>query len=302
MDKQAVQQVAQLLQRDLGFFGARLCRVVPGFRTHFAPVVSAYSRPFLVKRLRTGGAFRVGRPGELIFNYSGFRLFHGPIDRLESAGAIPPYEADVARSIAVEQLVVHELAHVSAGLIAFSDVQVLKALAGPNALGEDDLQADIAAAKICSRLEMLRAQEKRRPNYATRLLQQLLVMGSYALPAFGAPSDKPHKRRRFLGLAMMAARIHGFLEQGGQLRPGELAFDIPIYPLVDPGKGQILLSTFSPQRTILGSATEVDRSLLNLTLHELEHVPFQVSVARAAILLREIGPVTNPVMTFAKAI
>lgn len=252
MDKDQVQEQAQLLQQEVAYYAPRLSRAVPGFRAQFTPLLSTYTKPFLVKALRTGAAFRLGRDGQLVFNYSSFRLFHGPIDKLEAAGKIPAYEADVARRTAVEQLIVHELVHVSLGLISFFDVQVLKALAGTNALGEDDLQADVTAAKICARLEMFRAEEKGNENYATRVLQQLFVMGSYAAPAFGAPADKPHKRQRFLGLAMMAARLHLYLEGGGKLGIGEPPIDVPIYPLVDAGQGQVLLSIFNPQRSIWG--------------------------------------------------
>jgi hypothetical protein len=290
-----IQEIAQWLQRDLGYHAPRMARAIPGYGRRFGPSLKVYPKPYLVKNLKTDAAFKLARSGQLIFNAAGVRLFHQPIDEKEACGALAPDMADVARQIAVEQLIVHELDHVSTGLIRFSDVQALKAIAGSNALGEIDLRADISGAQICARLEMFRAQERGAANYATRLQQQLFVMGTYAFPAFQAPADKSHKRQRFLGLAMTAARIHGFLSRGAKLEPGELPIDVAIYPQIDVSRGRILLFAYYPERFIWGHTTEVDPAFLAATCNGLDSEPFARSVGRAARILREIGPITNPV-------
>lgn len=289
-----IQEAAQQLQADLGLHSRALTRAVPSFGSRYPRLLTLYSKPFAVRRLRTDAAFVVRPPRQLVFNASGFQLFHAPINASEAAGELTSELADIARQIATEQLVVHELDHVTTGLIQFSDVQHLKAIAGLNVLGEMDLVADARAAQICARLEMFRAQERGKANYASRLQQQLLVMGTYAFPAFQAPAGKMHKRQRFLGLAMMAARVSGYLWNDCRLDEGELPIDTPIYPYVDL-TGRILLCAFNPDRMLLGNAVDVDARLLKQTCDELDSVTFARSVARAGRLLEQVGPVAGPV-------
>lgn len=294
LSTRGIESVVQQLQTDLVLHGQRLSRVVPGFRKRYLPVLSRYSQPFAVRNLRSDAAFVMRPPSQLVFNAAGFRLFHAPIDASEASGELTLELATIARQIATEQLVVHELDHVTTGLITFQDVQHLKAIAGAGILGELDLIADARAARICARLEMLRAQERGIPNYASRLQQQFLVMGSFAFPAFRAPADKMHKRQRFLGIAMMAARVNGFLWNDCRLAEGALPIDTPIYPYVDLC-GRILLCAFNPDRILLGNAVEVDPKLLRQTCDDLDRVPFARSVARAGHLLEQLGPVAGPI-------
>lgn len=289
MNTQEILECAHNLQRDLVGFTPRLSRAVPDFRARFAPVLAAHPLPFQIKKLRDDGAFAVASR-QLIFNLNSFRLFHAPIDRMERQRLIAPDNATIARQIAIEQLIIHEMTHLTIGLISFEDVQHLKTLMGPNVLGELDLIADTTAARICARLEMYRAQEKGAANYAWRLQQQLFVMGNFALPAFGAPADKPHKRRRFLGLAMMTARLNDFLNQSGRKLPTiEYPIDTPLYPYVDPVSGIMLISAFNADRTIWGKTANVDIGLLKQTYHEIETATFAETVNRASILLKQTG-------------
>lgn len=278
------------LQKDLHVLGPKLARVVPDFSNRYAPVLQTYREPFRVRPLVNCGAFKASRR-QITFNATSFRIFQRPINAAEAAGTLTPDLAAIVRHIALEQLVLHELSHITVGLIRFGDVQALKGMIGVHALGELDLVADASAARIGARLEMLRAQEKGDANYASRLLQQLFVMGNYAFPAFGAPTDKPHKRQRFLGLAMMAARVHEFMRRDTpcKLERGELTVDTPLYPYFEPD-GKMLVSAFAPDRILWGGgAVRVDPQLLSLTCEELDKVPFQVSVSRAAELLRAIA-------------
>ncbi|WP_315752474.1 hypothetical protein, partial [Bradyrhizobium sp. SZCCHNR30922] len=141
MELQRLQHIAQCLQRDLDYHSKRLARAIPGYARRFGPSLKLYPKPYLVKNLRTDAAFKLSPSGQLTFNAAGIRLFHRPIDEKEAAGLLPSDLADTARQIAVEQLIVHELDHVSTGLITFDDVQALKAIAGSNTLGEIDLRA-----------------------------------------------------------------------------------------------------------------------------------------------------------------
>lgn len=289
LNTQEILECAHNLQRDMVGFAPRLSRVVPDFRARFAPALAAYPLPFQIKKLRDDGAFAVATR-QLVFNLNSFRLFHAPIDRMERQGLITADNASIARQIAIEQLIVHEMTHLTVGLINFEDVQHLKTLMGPNILGELDLIADATAARICARLEMYRAEEKRTANYAWRLQQQLFVMGNFALPAFGAPADKPHKRRRFLGLAMMTARLNDFLNQSGRKLPAiEYPIDTPLYPYVDPASGVMLISAFNADRTIWGKTANVDAGLLKLTYDEIETATFAETVNRASMLLKQAG-------------
>jgi hypothetical protein len=291
---QEIQRVVRTLQRDLHHFGPRLGRTVPDFSSRFSPILRSFSKPFRVAKLATAAAFEVGPKRQLTFNSAAFRMFHKPINRMQRLGQIPHDMAVIARQIAIEQLVVHELTHVSVGLVHFADVQALKGLVGVNALGELDLIADASAARICARLEMFRADERGAPNYASRLLQQLYVMGRFAFPAFGAPADKLHKRQRFLGLAMMAARVDDFLrrEESCKLLEGEFPIDTAVYPYVNLADGIILISAFAPDRVLWGGEAHVDQQFLVSTCDDLDSVPFEVSVDRAAKILRQIGRLT----------
>lgn len=297
MNSRQISEVAQSLQRDLFHYGPRLGRAIPDFNVRFVPILRAYSNPFLVRKFRNDAAFRasLGRL-QITFNTTSFRMFHEPIELAEQRGVIPPEMAVIAKLIATEQLIIHELTHVSVGLVHFREVQKFKGLVGVNALGELDLIADATAARICARLEMFRAQEKGGVMYASRLLQQLFVMGRFAFPAFGAPADKLHKRQRFLGLAMMTARVVEFLQRAQcKLEEGEFAVDTPIYPHLEMDGGCILISAFSPDRVLWGGTVQVDADLLKLTCDELDSAPFEVSVDRAAKLLRQAGQLKGPV-------
>ncbi|MDR6660579.1 hypothetical protein J2W51_003149 [Tardiphaga robiniae] len=296
MNTQDIVESARALQADLIGFSPRLSRVVPDFSSRFAPLLKAYPRPFLVKKFKNDSAFTV-TPRQLSFNLASVRLFHEPIDKMEHRKLMPPDIADIARHIAIEQLIVHEMTHLSVGLIRFDEVQTFKRLVGVNALGELDLIADATAARVCARLEMYRAQEKGTPNYASRLLQQIYVMGDFALPAFGAPPDKLHKRQRFLGLAMMAARLHDFLERGGRyLAASEYPIDTPLYPYVDIDAGVVMISAFNPDRTLWGTTANVDASLLKTACDNLEKVAFAETVNHARQLLNQIGVLQSPAL------
>lgn len=295
MNLRELQNRVATLQNDLLHFGPRLARVLPDFSYRYAPAMRRYPRPFRVKKLSGDGAFEAARR-QLTFNATSFEMFHAPIDSLQASGNLPPDIAAIARDIAVEQLVLHEISHITVGLVHFSDVKALKGLIGVSALGELDLIADVSAARIGARLEMLRAQERGSANFASRLLQQLYVMGNYAFPAFRAPADKPHKRQRFLGLAMMAARILDFMQRtpSCQLGDSELPIDTPLHPHFD-ADGNILISAFMPDRVIWGTAARVSPELLQKTCDDLDRVPFAVSVARAGILLQQIGKIKGPI-------
>jgi hypothetical protein len=291
-----IEKVVQTLQQDLIRFAPRLARIVPDFSSRFAPLLKTYSQPFLVRKLRSDGAFAVGPGRQITFNATSFRLFHDAIDRLERSCGIPGEMAVIAHQIAVEQLVVHELTHVSVGLVHFTDVQKFKGVVGVNALGELDLIADVTAARICARLEMFRAQEKGSMMYGSRFLQQLFVMGNFAFPAFGAPASKFHKRQRFLGLAMIAARAQNFLGRAScKSEDGEFAMDTPLYPHLDDAREEILISAFDPDRVLWGGSVKVDSKLLKLTCDDLDSVPFAVSIARAGKLLHQMGRLKGPV-------
>lgn len=288
----SLQSALQELQRDLGHHATYLARVLPDFRPRYQPLLEHYSQPFRVRRLDHDGAFEVNnRRRQLTFNATSYELFHQPISALQQAGGITRDHAEIAKHIANEQLTMHELSHVTVGLVHFADVAPFKELVGTRALGETDVVADVSAARICARLEMARAEEKGWAGYASRLLQQLYVMGQFAFPAFRAPADKPHKRQRFLGVAMTAALTRDFLRRdvGPNVKAGEFPLGTPMFPYLDEDSGRMLIGAFNPDRQIWGRLANVDPELLKQTLSGLDTVPFQVSVDRAARLLAQIG-------------
>ena len=287
-----LQSALHALQRDLSHHAAYLARVLPDFRPRYLPLLDRYSQPFRVRRLDHQGAFEVNnRRDQLTFNASSYESFHRPIFALEQAGGITHDHAEIARHIATEQLTLHELSHVTVGLVDFADVAPFKELVGTRALGETDVVADISAARICARLEMARAEERGWAGYASRLLQQLYVMGQFAFPAFRAPADKPHKRQRFLGLAMTAALTRDFLRRavGPNVKAGEFPLGTPLFPYFDEDSGKMLIGAFNPDRQMWGRVATVDPELLKQTLSGLDNEPFHVSVDGAAKLLAQIG-------------
>jgi hypothetical protein len=287
-----LQTAVASFETDLRHHSRRLRRVVPDFRAFYQPALEVYSRPFRVARLPGDGAFAQDERRRLLtFNVAGFQLFHAPIDQLERQGAIPPEQAVIARAIANEQLVAHELVHVGQNLSHFEDVQVLKRLAGPQVLALLDVAADASAARLCARIEMLRAQEKGWTRFAWRLQQQLYVMGEFAFKAFKAPADKPHKRQRFLGLTMEAAMTNQALESKRAPRrdAGELPLGTAVFPYFETD-GSLMICALDPGLVLWGRPAAVDPDLLRLTCEEIDTAPFAVSVARAKVLLAQVGP------------
>jgi len=290
MDLNELQESVEILHRDLLHHRAEITRARPDFEVRIGRYLSA-SKPFEVRPLASDAAFEFTEPNHFVFNANAFAAFHKPIDELERADGIDAQAAMDARQMAIEQLVLHELAHVGIGLVHFEDVQPFKEMVGVNALAEVDVVADGTAAHICAVLETLRAGERGPTALARRYLHQLMLMGSFAFPAFHAPPDKPHKRRRFLGVTMMAARVKAHLDAGvlPDVDAGELPLYAPIYPYTGD-KGDILVCAFNPDRVLWGRKAKVDKNLLALTMDELDSSTFAVSLDRATRLLQQIGP------------
>ena len=289
MDLNELQAGVEILQRDLLHHRADIGRARPDFESRIGRRLSV-SEPFQVRRLASDAAFETDKLNRFVFNANAFAAFHKPIDDLERTGGIGAEAAAVARQMAVEQLVVHELAHVGIGLVHFEDVQPFKRMVGTDVLAEIDIVADGTAAHVCALLETLRADERGSLSLPHRFLDQLTLMGNFAFPAFHAPPNKPHKRRRFLGLTMMAARVKSHLNVGSlpDVGAGELPLYAPIYPYTNC-EGEVLICAFNPDRVIWGRAAKVDKILLALTLDEIDAAPFAVSVARASKLLQQVG-------------
>lgn len=279
----------QVLQRDLMHHRADISRSRPDFETRIGRYLSP-SRPFDVQYFQSDAAFIMDQSGAVTFNASAIEAFHQPINDAEAGNRIGKEAAESARQMAIEQLVVHELAHVGIGLTHFEDVQFFKSVVGTDALGEIDVAADGAAAHICALLEVFRADDTRPLAIAHRFLEQLVLMGTFAFPAFKSPADKPHKRRRFLGLAMMAARAQYCIETGDvpDLLRGDLPLEASIYPYCKDD-GEVLICAFNPDRVLWGRTARVDVALLATTLDELDSADFAVSVQRATRLLSEMG-------------
>jgi hypothetical protein len=287
-----VKDTALALQNELVARGSQLSRCVPDFGSRYLPVLRKFIRPFRVEAIATDAAFEADlNERQLTFSKASFEMFHRPINEAEAYGLIPPEIATIARQIASEQLIVHELAHIPQGIVHFEDVEALKTLVSPMVLGEFDLVADASAARLCARLEMLRAEEKGWPCFADRLVQQLYVMGEYAFKAFKAPANKPHKRQRFLGIAMMTAVAQDALSRGEPPRRTAGGFPIgtPLFPYFDQLDGSMLIFAFDPDRVVWGRPGRVDRDLLRQTCEGLDTVSFAVSVSRAAVLLEQFG-------------
>jgi hypothetical protein len=114
--------------------------------------------------------------------------------------------------------------------------------------------------------------------------------GRICVKAFKSPPEKPHKVSRFLGLAMMAARVHHAIESGVEAGPsvGTLDLATPLFPQFDLSNGSIIVFAFEPDRLIWASGN-VDADLLRITCSGLDKAEFAVSVARATELLRQLG-------------
>jgi hypothetical protein len=286
-----IEETANRLRRDLELWGPALRKVIRDFDAGYLQTLIAYPGDFRVDLLDTDASFVTDIDSRsIVFNRAGIRAFVRPINRMAKRGEISGEIADIAREIAIEQFVIHELGHCRQNLISFDDVQQVKSLAGPMVLGELDVVADARTVEVCARLEYLRADERGGLCLASRVRDQLYVMGEFAFKAFKAPLDKPHKISRFLGLTMMAARAHSALESGVVPRrlEGSIELTVPLFPQFNLDTGSMLIFAFDADR-IIWSMGMVDPTLLKLTCVELDSAPFAVSIARATELLRQLG-------------
>ncbi|MGP9820936.1 hypothetical protein ACTZWW_13045 [Salinarimonas sp. NSM] len=175
----------------------------------------------------------------MLLNLNAIEMIFANILELDS---LANYTETVALSERlVELYVLHELIHVSQNLYRFSDVQALKRLASHDRLGELDLLADHDAARFVAAVMMARSQASGRNGFLNHLLTSLVAMNTVAPTTFGAPPDKPHKQRRFLGSAISTA----FLDEAGcDFAAFEQQFfplDTPIYPYFGRQSGEVLL-------------------------------------------------------------
>jgi hypothetical protein len=287
-------QLAEL-QRDLGAWSNDLARVEPSFRRAYLPVLKQFDKPFDSQAFHgTTAAFVVDRDRhQLVFNSAALEVFQRQINDMERDSLIPVEMAAVARHIAIEQFVLHELPHLTIqGIGNYEDIAPLKKLAGREALAEFDLRADFLATRVGARLEMLRAGERGWQCYASRLLQQQYVMGEFAFKAFKAPAEKPHKRQRFLGIAMATALTRNALWNARPPRKsaGGLPIGTPIMPYFDTD-GLMILFKFDPEKSMWGRPRTVDSNLLISTCAGLDERPFASSVDKAARLLEQYGTI-----------
>lgn len=267
-----VECVAAELWRDVLLYQPLFERHLPIQIGRFVAALGRLPDPITVESLTGADAESAFKfepaTGELILNLDGILS----VLRLIQASTRNRHYRRALCKISVEQQIFHELYHFATDLVRHTDASWLSQNA-PEKLGEIDLRADVFAATAGALLERFRRSPDPDFEYYEAFYQQLVVMLEFALPIFGAPSEKLHKQQRFLGLALMAAGLKHMLESRKANSFTSTIFETPLWPIWTDDRNEFAILALAPDPVFFISPTAVDPNILGELLDNLDHHP-----------------------------
>lgn len=153
------------------------------------------------------------------------------------------------------QYVLHELRHRTQGLCEYSEVQMLKNLAGPAAIAEYDTFADRDAAMAVA---VMYAEDGSRAAFLRSFREALLFSTDYFFQTFPIPADRPDKIARVMSILFMAARLAKRDLSGKLVEDGARPLDAALFVSLSTPKKQLAIHRGEPSRELLGVANDED--------------------------------------------
>lgn len=274
---------------DLHEFHPTVRRFVPDLDAKLVKVLNRYPQGFRIGSVRANGAFLADqRHGLITLDKGAIIALAKTLKKLFPGANDLDTEAMLFR--AVEVYAVHEALHIEQGLSRFADVQKVKLVGPRDLLGQFDLLADHDAARFVAALAVARMGRARRVSFLHELLLTESMVNAIAPQTFKAPPDKPHKRHRFLGIALHVALLNHLLIRNSweQFEKRNFSLDTPLYPYVSLDDGQVILTGMGVSPKLIGSA-HAPTDFLRTVLDGLDSEPFHHSVQRAEVILYLAG-------------
>lgn len=279
------QHTLQLLYFDLHDCRVGARRLVPDIEKKLLSILGQFPRGFEAGDTKGSGAILLDR-GVIVLDRGAIEMMWETISSLGEDA-----ETEAALLVrAIELFAVHETLHISQGIARIDDVQLIKRVAPLDVLGQLDLVADHDAARFVAALHVARGGGEGRQRYLEELLTTQVMINQVAPQTFKAPADKPHKRHRFLGIALHAALLHRLLSTGRWMEFEERHFslDEPIYPFVGVEVGQIVLTRIGSVSGPVVTIIQVLPSFLKELMDGLDTEKFATSFARVAKVIENI--------------
>lgn len=280
--KSAYACIANGLREELVSNASFVEYFVGGARQKFVEPLIQYENGFIVSEEPSDAGFEVEDHTRRI------KLFVGGLDLMMDEICRRRLDRPTRRGLqrqACESYVLHELRHVSQGMAMFAGVQEIKANAGLTVLGQIDLIADIEAARVHAAMNIGRSGNQNWNAYWWALRTNLFMMGEIAVKAFKAPSHKPHKIQRALGIAAMTSRLDRALASGVKFEPNlKLPPDAIIWPAFTDGTG-ITILTIWPDIGVLHSGVATDPVEFEALAADVDVRPFEDTIAKIGALL-----------------
>jgi hypothetical protein len=229
----------------------------------------------------------------VLFNQDAVDQMHRECDALRERYVLDSRTYNALRQLCVELYIAHEFMHITQNLVDFCHVREVKAAAGNgDKIGELDIIADVRAAQLVARVQVLRTGHSCGHDglsdclcYAYAFKNAVSVIGHISPKAFGCPPDKPAKVRRAGAIVLIAARtqahIDGFTGK----------FDQPIEPwLKDARTGStvgIHVLQLSGDQGLWIPPTMVSRSAVEMWMRGAVTGEFNTSMKGALAILDE---------------
>lgn len=221
----------------------------------------------------------------------------GPINGVYRRALGLPFDKETRRQAvqdALEQFLLHELYHGIQNLLPHSHVRMIAKMSSPLQIGIVDLFADRFAASARAEIECYRCGNFSEHFYLSRFLVELTLMLDLWVPHVKAPAEKQHKRLRFAGEALMAARAKHTLKFGIDARSDPLPLNTPLLPLVELADRSMAIMAFAPDPIFWLPPTDLDHKTLNAVqalLSGLDSQSAATSIKIAEALLRKFGKI-----------
>jgi hypothetical protein len=279
--RRLVECVAHNLQRELGLHSRDIENIYPGGR-RFLAGLEQFPKSFIVREFdesNSEAAFIANTvTGQLEFNIN---PLHGVYRLIARRIGSKQLRRELVQC-AVENFMVHEFYHAASRLTDHSDARLISRLASPDELAVIDLYADIFAAKCCSILACHRKGGSISELYYSEMLQQLIVGLEFWVPLVKAPPEKPHKQKRFMGAALMAARLAYAPADDG------LPLDTPLWPWFNLESGELLIMAWEPDPTVWAKAIMNVEVLRDLSAN-IDSRPAAITIEAARRILISLG-------------
>ncbi len=234
----------------------------------------------------TEGAFRIHpQTREIEFNLSPFRLL---VEEVRKKICDPRERFEIMVE-GVRQFVFHEVYHLTRqNFVLHSEAQAISHAASPNFLAMMDLAADIFAAKCGAMVECRKLGDNTESGYLDALYRKLLISLDFWVPRMKAPASKVHKRMRFWGHALMAARILSALDPNADAIDEGLGLDVPLFPIVDFEREQILIFAISPEPVLWIAPTRINLELVQDIISNFERRSAIDTIERTVVILKSV--------------